>query len=439
MDLSSVPEKRLPADPGQMMPRRHTVPPSSGHPCALRGCLLVIAGLVAVALIALLDLATGPYLACSIFYLMPVAACAWWGGFAPGVLIAIASSIAWHWTEHLENPMIPMEASLWNGCVRFCSLTLVASLAARLHAGVLRERRLARTDPLTGAANARTFYETAVLEVERARRTGRPFTLAYFDLDNFKQLNDRLGHSAGDAALIHVVQTIQSHLRANDVLTRIGGDEFALLLPEQGPEGALALLNRLQTLLSHEMARHGWPVSLSIGAVTFLSAAWDVDVIIRRADVLMYNAKRRGKGCVEHAVIREPQPRPVERQDLERRATTRLLCSCPARVRLEEASEVQEEPATVCDISAGGLGLYLEREFPLDTILIVEPLCPGARTLLARVVRVTREDRNWLHGCILPTRMSAEELGGWLGAIEPFPDRPVDAPGTNISVPSAAL
>src|SRR5260370_6990473 len=86
----------------------------------------------------------------------------------------------------------------WSGVVRLGTLVLVTSLVSRLRVGIVRERLLARTDALTGAANGRTFYETAAVEADRARRSGRPLTLAYLDLDNFKQFNDRLGHPPPD-------------------------------------------------------------------------------------------------------------------------------------------------------------------------------------------------------------------------------------------------
>ena len=215
----------------------------------LRGTLMLAGALLLVGLIALFDYATGPFLTFGIFYLIPVALCAWWSRFAHGIIIALAGAVAWHFVDYIENPTIPVVASIWNGIVRFGTLVLTSSLVARLHVSILREHLLARTDPLTGAANGRTFYETAAVEAERAGRSAHPLTLAYFDLDNFKQLNDRFGHFTGDAALVQVVKTIQSHLRSSDLLARLGGDEFALLLPETEADGALALLQRMQTML----------------------------------------------------------------------------------------------------------------------------------------------------------------------------------------------
>jgi diguanylate cyclase (GGDEF)-like protein len=381
--------------------------------------LLVAGALALVGLIALVDHATGPQFSCSIFYLIPVAACAWWAGFSHGILLALTGSLAWHAVEHLENPVIGPIAAIWNGVVRFGTLALVCSLVSRLHAGVLREWTLARTDPLTGAANARTFYEEAVTATEWARKSVQPLTLAYLDLDDFKKLNDRFGHAAGDEALQNVVQLAQQNLRATDLLARLGGDEFALLLPGQGPEGAAALLARLQLVVAKEMSQRGWPVTLSVGAITFLKPGWDVHRMIQHVDELMYGAKRQGKGRVEHAVIHDEHPPRAGWRGQEKRATVRVLCQRDARVRAE--GQVVEGPTTVRDISIGGVGLYLGKAFPTDTVLIVEPLTAGARTLLARVVRVDGANNGWLHGCELATHLDAEELGYWLNPKRDLP------------------
>ena len=93
--------------------------------------------------------------------------CAWWGDFPHGILVAIAGSAAWHIVDLLENPGTPLFAALCNGVTRFGTLALACALVAQLHNKLLRERRLARSDPLTGAANARTFYELATKEADR--------------------------------------------------------------------------------------------------------------------------------------------------------------------------------------------------------------------------------------------------------------------------------
>src|SRR5262249_12923504 len=156
-----------------------------------------LAGLLLVAVIGLLDSWVGSGLSFFLLYLLPVALAAWCGGFPHGVLLALAGALTWHLVDAAQGPGHSVAVQLWNGVLRFGTFVLAASPLARLRASIRRERLLARTDALTGAANARTFYEAVHTESGRSDRSGRPFTLAYLDLDDFKQLNDRLGHAAG--------------------------------------------------------------------------------------------------------------------------------------------------------------------------------------------------------------------------------------------------
>src|SRR5207248_3060088 len=153
---------------------------------------------------------------------------------------------------------------------------------------------------------------------------------------------------------------------------------------------------RLQEALNEEMVRKSSPVTFSVGAITFLRPIWDVDVMIRRVDALMYMAKKKGKGRIEYAVVEDGLLLPASgRRGSERRAMTRVLCSRTARVHREGE---EAEFATLRDISVEGVGLHLDTRLPLDTILVVEPLSPDARTLLARVVRVSPHGSRWMHG-----------------------------------------
>jgi diguanylate cyclase (GGDEF)-like protein len=104
-----------------------------------------------------------------------------------------------------------------------------------LRSAMEREKEAARTDSLTGAMNSRAFGELATAELHRARRYERPFTIAYVDIDDFKAVNDRFGHSSGDTLLRLVAETMKHNSRAVDVIARVGGDEFVILFPETGP------------------------------------------------------------------------------------------------------------------------------------------------------------------------------------------------------------
>jgi diguanylate cyclase (GGDEF)-like protein len=375
-----------------------------------RGLLLGVGGTLLVATIGFLDYATGPDLSFAIFYLIPIALGAWFGGFAQGILISMACAVSWQAVEAAEGSTASPLIHLWNGTARFGIFVVTSSLLSRLRLSLYLEKKLARSDPLTGAANGRTFYEGVSQAVERALRTEHAVTLAYLDLDNFKWLNDKLGHSAGDEALCDLVRGIHHDIRVTDLFARLGGDEFALLLPDCSKEDARLLLERIRTNFTALMASKQWPVTLSIGAMTFPKPPRDVDAMVRCVDELMYRAKKGGKNRIVHQA--EPGAEPSKA--VERRATARILCDRPARVRSEDEDGV-DEFARVRDISASGLCLRLERQLAEQTLLAIEPLheC-GAKTLLVRVMWSVHEDGGWLHECVLPNRLHHDELQLWV-------------------------
>ena len=203
--------------------------------------------------------------------------------------------------EHYNNPAAPY----WNTTVRLAFFVLFTVLIDRLRQELVHAQELARTDALTGIANRRAFYEHAAVEIQRMGRSPRPFTVACIDLDNFKEVNDRLGHSVGDEVLCEVSRTMRGNIRAADVVARLGGDEFALLLPETDADGAVASLTKLREFLLRAMNQHDWPVTFSIGAVTFRVTPPTIDWLIRGADDLMYAVKQAGKNQVRFEVVEE--------------------------------------------------------------------------------------------------------------------------------------
>lgn len=382
-----------------------------------RGFLLAIGGGLLVTLIGSLDWFTGPEISFAIFYLVPIGLAAWWGGFAQGILMAMACVVSWHLVESAEGSTIAPRIQLWNGTARFGIFVITSSLLSRLRVSLYLEKKLARSDPLTGAANGRTFYENVSLAVERSLRTQTPLTLAYLDLDNFKWLNDKLGHFAGDEALCILVRTVQRDIRVLDLFARLGGDEFALLLPECNEDDTRRVLDRIQKHFAREMAQRNWPVTLSIGAMTFPQPLRDVDALVRRVDDLMYRAKKAGKNRIVHTVLRDSE-REVEIADgkiVERRATARVLCDQLARIRQEGETDGFDEFARVRDISASGLCLHLERRLPDQTLLAIEPLHEtGAKTQLVRVMWSNSDGNGWAHECVMSNRLTDEELALWV-------------------------
>ena len=270
---------------------------------------LGVFALLLVVLAGLLQYLTGS-LAFLVYYLVPVGLTAWFVGRGAGMLTAAAaagaSAVAWAGANAAgRGPTLQVGVSLGTVTAQFLFfLVILAYVLATLKAALERAERLARTDYLTGVANARYFFELASAELARARRYERPLTLAYIDVDNFKNVNDRLGHSAGDAMLRAMAETVRSRIRKSDVIARLGGDEFALLLPESGPEAAESTIEKLRTLLSDVARERGWPVTFSAGVVTCVGPP-DVtlDDMVKAADRLMYSVKRSGKNQIRFEIL----------------------------------------------------------------------------------------------------------------------------------------
>lgn len=179
--------------------------------------------------------------------------------------------------------------------VHYVFVVLVAALVVYLRVVLDREEALARTDPLTGVPNRRTFIEAAEARIRRMQRDGAPCTVVYLDVDGFKAVNDVHGHAAGDAVLRMVGRTLSTHVRACDTVARLGGDEFAVLL--EGDEAA-PVITRLRAALREGARVNGWDLGFSIGAVTFRHAPACAESMLRRTDAAMYVAKQRGDEVV---------------------------------------------------------------------------------------------------------------------------------------------
>jgi diguanylate cyclase (GGDEF)-like protein len=237
------------------------------------------------------------------FYLIPVSITTWFVGRRWGIFMAISSAIIWLITA-IHSTIYPyLWLSYWNAIIILIFFAIVADLLGMIKLTYEREKKYARIDPLTEIINRRFFLEMLEQEIGRFDRYQHPFTLAYFDLDNFKTVNDWFGHSVGDRLLKLIAQTIQNQVRAVDVFARLGGDEFALLLPETDYESAEVVLFRLQQQVSTIFKDEYLNVSLSIGAITFKKEPLSVDMAIERVDHLMYEVKRHGKDNLKHEIF----------------------------------------------------------------------------------------------------------------------------------------
>lgn len=159
--------------------------------------------------------------------------------------------------------------------------------------------QLAYTDPLTGLSNRRAIFDQLRSEFARSRRYRRSFSLLYIDLDGFKAINDQYGHLFGDEVLRGAALAMRAVLRSTDLMARIGGDEFAVLLPETTLEGGKNVATKLRkalTAFGKQVGGHIPPLTFSAGVAQVRPEDEDVEQILRRADHAQYKAKSSGKG-----------------------------------------------------------------------------------------------------------------------------------------------
>ena len=261
--------------------------------------------------IGIVDAVTGYEISFEFFYVAPVALVTWYFGFWPGTFLSIVTIVGMFIVDNIVTRHIPFPSSdfipYWNTVIRLSYFIVIVWALDKLRSALAREKMDARQDFLTGLANSQAFDERMRVEIDRARRYGHPVSIAYMDCDNFKQVNDRFGHNAGDRLLRIVAQEMQAHLRTTDVLARLGGDEFAVILPETGAEQAGDVMRKLQNRVERAADVRERGVSFSIGMVTFITPADTVDEAIKMADKLMYDVKISGKGKMRHVVFKRSE------------------------------------------------------------------------------------------------------------------------------------
>ena len=253
-------------------------------------------------LVALADYLSGTELSFSIFYMGSIVFATWFISRRAGVVVALVSAALWAWLDIrggavYSSALVPV----WDSLVRLGFYFTALELVARSKAARERERVLARTDSLTGVANGRAFADRAHLALSYVRRAEHPVTIAYIDLDHFKEVNDSLGHSEGDRLLHAVAQAVAGRLRSTDLVARLGGDEFGVLLGDTDAAMAPKVLAVIGEAIG-EAVDGKWGVGCTIGAVTFTSAPPSVDYMVRAADAPMYRGKQEGRGRIVHEV-----------------------------------------------------------------------------------------------------------------------------------------
>jgi diguanylate cyclase (GGDEF)-like protein len=267
---------------------------------------LIAIAIGTVFIVGYTDYVTGIELSLSLFYLIPITMAAWALGKNAGLNLSVLCATTWLITNLLAGLFLPNTfIGMWNTLIRFGFYATVTILLTELRHALEEESLLANTDPLTGAMNRRSFNDIAEKKMIIAEVNRRTYTMVYIDLDNFKAVNDTLGHAIGDLVLKSVVDTVYKQIRATDLLARLGGDEFAILLTEIDQEQAKPIVERLQLSLLENMRTNNWNITFSIGVLTVLSMPESADKLVTLTDALMYEVKSKGKNAIQYSTFNE--------------------------------------------------------------------------------------------------------------------------------------
>lgn len=236
-------------------------------------------------------------------FFIPIIVLSWYGSKTTGILLAvfIVSITLFINGITVGSFVFSLEYSLYI-FLRLMTYILASILITNFRSVHNAEFIMASTDNLTGLSNSRSFYIDLANEILRSIRYKHVFSLAYIDIDNFKKINDSIGHWKGDELLISVARCLVSSLRKTDIIARLGGDEFAIIFPETSQEEVKSAFAKASEELEHKMRKKGWKVSFSVGIVTFETLPTDIKEAIKVADELMYTVKNNRKNDVAFKV-----------------------------------------------------------------------------------------------------------------------------------------
>jgi len=253
-----------------------------------------------IVIIFFTDYLTGKELAFSIFYLLPITIAVIFGGKKSGYIYSVVSAATWITADILTNGRYSsIYIPLWNTIVRLSYFVFHTTILSSLLETNKTMHEMSQRDPLTNTANWRYFEEYANRQIKVAVRERKNISLVYMDVDNFKEINDKLGHSIGDEVLMQAANGMSKSIRPKDIVARLGGDEFAILLYDASKEETEMIINRMKENVDQEMKSRGWTITLSIGSVVFSILPSTIGPMIKRVDEVMYEVKKNGKDNVK--------------------------------------------------------------------------------------------------------------------------------------------
>lgn len=238
-----------------------------------------------------------------LLFLMPMLCVSWYFSRNAAYFVVIFILIVWGVGDALLMGGVPDKSSLiFNSVVRLIVFLSAARLLMLLRTLFDRESKFAREDGLTGLLNRREFYELGERVLASANRQSIPVSIVFVDVDKFKEINDSFGHDIGDRLLTLVANTMKASVRSTDVVGRVGGDEFALILPDLNGGSALTFVEKLQNALLDVMKNEQWPATFSIGIASFQTSPKHLEAAVTKADSLMYCVKRNGRNKITQQI-----------------------------------------------------------------------------------------------------------------------------------------
>lgn len=240
---------------------------------------------------------------------------------------------------------------------------LVALLRQRLDALIERLSDAARTDPLTGLLNRRGFDEVLDLELARAERSAGHCTLILCDLDHFKRVNDAYGHPEGDKVLVRFAELLQAAKRRIDAVARVGGEEFALILPDTDEHGAFVSAERMRRLAREQFASYRMPLTVSFGVASYPRHGASAEALVAAADEAMYAAKKLGR---DRSAIFRPEVTATLKGEHSEHAE-RYDSHLAAVLQLAEAVDARDPGASAHSEAVGRIAQAIARELGLGS------------------------------------------------------------------------
>lgn len=263
---------------------------------ALLGVALVIA-------IGVIDFATGLELHVTLFYFFPIALVSWFVNRRAGILTGVLCTLTWLAANYLGGRRYSSDwIAVWNFTMHLGGSLVIACTMSQLRRAFDQLSRLASHDFLTGLPNGRAFYDLAGREMERAFGL-EPLTLAYIDIEGFKWINHRFGYATGDQMLCTIAHAIRENVLRPDLVGRIGGTAFAVLLPNASADEARFVLEKIQRALKEERKRYAQPVTFFISAMACTKAPRSIAELMHEAELHMTRMKDGKRDALEIEIV----------------------------------------------------------------------------------------------------------------------------------------